>query len=146
MLIDWSAHPTDYSQTKEYLRLVMIPIALCCIRQSWADNIKHYKPEIWPWPMTLTWPLSKVTVMSKHDFLTYNLDLQTQPSQDQGQPPQPMYSMLLTYSYFTLPNMLTDRSWTMYDSVNPLGRNIGTISMSWRLKGLRLLVDTCVTC
>ena len=61
--------PTDYGQTDKYLRLVMTLIALCCTRQSWAPNVDHCAPEIWPWPVTLTttfdlWPWPTIQAYS----------------------------------------------------------------------------------
>ncbi len=85
----WRDYPhasTNYRHTDNHPRLVMTLIALWCTRQIRASNIDRCTPEIWPWPLTFTrglhldhwpWPRpwSKVTVMSKHVFLAFDLDL-----------------------------------------------------------------------
>ncbi len=54
----------------------MIPIALCCTRQSRAPNIDRCTPESWPWPLTLTptFDLKARQQWCKTHFLAYDLD------------------------------------------------------------------------
>ena len=90
--------PTKYRHTDKHLRLVMTLIALFCIRQSRAHKIstavcQKIDLDLWPWPQRLTLTLKEGNSDVKNTIfgiwpwlLTFDLDLQSQPSQGQGQP------------------------------------------------------------
>ena len=100
----WSWTPPEYWQTHRDLWLYsMCHDAFAALGKP-SPNIDRYVSKIWPWPWTSTltsridlelwsWPLTLTSKQDKAQFfavwpwpLTYNLDLQSNPSQGQGRP------------------------------------------------------------